>query len=149
MERVIAARAMSCNRAIGVKGDRLMKRSTFMAIAAVLAVVFGLGFILVPEQLMSIYGITLETAGQWIGRYLGSAFIGIAVLTWFARDAEPGEGLRAVVLGDFVASVLGLVVAILNAITGTGNALVWSNVVIYLFLTVGFGYFRFVEGVGS
>jgi hypothetical protein len=126
-----------------------MKRSTFMAIGGVLAVAFGLGFILVPEQLMSIYGITLETAGQWIGRLLGSAFIGNGVLTWLARNAEPGEGLRAVVFGDFVLCVLGLVVVILNAITGLGNALVWLNVVIYLFLTVGFGYFRFVEGVGS
>ena len=125
-----------------------MKRSTFMAIAAVLAVVFGLGFILVPAQLMSIYGITLETAGQWTGRYLGSAFIGISVLTWLARNAEPGEGLRAVVLGDLVLSVLGLVVAILNAISGLGNALVWSTVVIYLFLTVGFGYCQFVEPAG-
>jgi hypothetical protein len=121
-----------------------------MAIGGVLAVVFGLGFILVPEQLMSIYGITLETAGQWIGRLLGSAFIGNGVLTWLARNAEPGEGLRAVVFGDFVLCVLGLVVVILlNAITGLGNALVWLNVVIYLFLTVGFGYFQFVEGVES
>lgn len=125
-----------------------MKRSTFMAIAALLAVVFGLGFILVPAQLMSIYGITLATAGQWVGRYLGSAFLGIGVLTWLARNAEPGEGLRAVVLGDLVLSVLGLVVAILDAISGLGNALVWSTVVIYLFLTVGFGYFQFVEPAG-
>ena len=126
-----------------------MKRSTFMAIAAVLAVVFGLGFILDPAQTMSFYGVTLETAGQWIGRYLGSAFIGIGVLTWLARNAEPGEGQRAVMLGDFVLSVLGLVVAILDAISGLGNALVWSTVVIYVFLSVGFGYFQFFEPAGS
>jgi hypothetical protein len=134
---------------MGVKGNRLMKRSTFMAIAAVVAAVFGLGFILAPAWTMSSYGVTLETAGQWMARYLGSAFIGIGVLTWLAKNAEPSEGLRAVLLGGFVTCVLGLVVAVLDALSGLGNALVWLNVVIYLFLTVGFGYFQFVEPAGS
>ncbi len=114
--------------------------STFMTIAAVLAVVFGLGFILAPAWTMSSYGVTLEVPAQWMGRYFGSALIGIGVLTWLARNAESGEGLRAVILGNLVGAVLGLVVAILDAITGVGNALVWLNVMIYLFLTVGFGY---------
>jgi uncharacterized protein YjeT (DUF2065 family) len=144
-----SSQAVSFNRAIGVEGERVMKRSTFMAAAAVLAVVFGLSFILAPAQTMSFYGVILELAGQWLGRYLGSAFICIGVLTWFARNAEPGEGLRAVVLGNLAGSVLGLIVAVLDAITGVGNALVWFNVVIYVFLTVGFGYLQFVEGVGS
>ena len=122
-----------------------MNRSLFMTIAAILALLFGLAFIFVPAQLMSFYGVTLDTAGQWVGRYLGSAFIGIGVLTWLARNAPTGDALRAVVLGNFVVSVTGLVVAVLDKIYGTGNALVWSTVVIYIFLTAGFGYFQFVK----
>jgi len=122
-----------------------MKLGTFMTIAAVLALVFGLVFILVPMQTMSLYGITLEAGGQWIGRYLGSAFLGIAVLTWRARKAQQGDALRAVILGNLVVSVTGLIVAVLNKISGTGNALVWSTVVIYIFLTAGFGYFQFAK----
>ncbi len=122
-----------------------MKLATFMAIAAVLAFVFGLAFILLPAQLMSLYGVTLEAGGQWVGRYLGSAFIGIAVLTWLARNAPQGEALRAVVLGDFILSVTGLVVAVLDRLLGSGNVLVWSTVAIYLFLTLGFGYFQFMK----
>ncbi len=126
-----------------------MKLNTFMAIAAVLAFVFGLGFLLFPAQLISSYGVTLEAGGQWVGRYLGSAFIGIGVLTWLARNAEKGGALRAILLGDFALSAIGLVVAILDIIYGPGNALVWSTVAIYLFLTVGFGYFQFVKTAGS
>jgi hypothetical protein len=121
-----------------------MGRSTFMTISAILALVFGLGFILVPAWTMSNYGIALGVSGQWMARYLGSAFIGIAVLTWLARDAEPSEGLSAVMLGAFVVSITGLVVAVFDALAGLGNALHWLNVVIYLFLTVGWGYFQFV-----
>lgn len=126
-----------------------MKLGTFMAIAAVLAFVFGLAFILVPAQLMAAYGVTLDAAGQWVGRYLGSAFIGIAVLTWLGRNATQSDALRAIVLGNFVLSVTGLVVAVLDRIYGSGNALVWSTVAIYLFLTVGFGYFQFAKPPSS
>ena len=126
-----------------------MKLGTFMAIAAVLALVFGLAFILVPAQLLAFYGVTLEQGGQWVGRYLGSAFLGIGVLTWLGRKAAPGEGLRAILLGSFVLGVTGLVVAVLDSILGVGNALAWSTVVIYLFLTVGFGYFQFVKPAGA
>ena len=126
-----------------------MRLRTFMAIAAVLALVFGLAFILIPAQLMSLYGVTLEAGGQWVGRYLGSAFLGIGALTWLARNATQGEALRAIVLGDFVTSATGLVVAVLHGIYGPGNALLWSTVAIYLFLTLGFGYFQFVKPAGS
>jgi hypothetical protein len=122
-----------------------MKRSAFMTVAAVVAFLFGLGFLLAPAWTMSTYGITLEVPGQWIGRYLGSAFVGIAVLTWLARKAEAGEALRAVMLGDFVLSLLGLVVAIFDAASGLGNSLVWTTVLIYVFLTVGFGYYHFLN----
>lgn len=126
-----------------------MKLSTFLAIASVLALVFGLAFLLVPAQLLSLYGVTLEAAGQWIGRYLGSAFLGLAVLTWFARNAPEGGALRAIVLGGFVLSVTGLIVAVLDGLYGLGNALVWSTVAIYLLLTLGYGYFQFVKPAGS
>ncbi len=126
-----------------------MKLGTFMAIAAVIAFVFGLAFILVPVQTMAMYGVTLDESGLWLGRFLGSAFIGIAVVSWFARNAAQNGALRAIVLGFFVLSITGLIVAVLDGLYGSGNNLVWSTVVIYLFLTLGFGYFQFTKPAGS
>ncbi len=126
-----------------------MKLGTFMAIAAVIGFVFGLAFILVPSQTLEMYGLTLEVPGQWVARYLGSAFIGIAAVNWFARNAAHNGAKRAIVLGFFVLSITGLIVAVLDALYGTGNALTWSTVVIYLFLALGFGYFQFIKPEGS
>lgn len=126
-----------------------MKHSTFMAIAAVLALVFGLAFLLIPAQLTSLYGITLEPGGQWIARCLGSVFIGVAVTTWFGRNAPQGDALRAIMLGDFVLSSIGLVAAVLYTIYGSANALIWFTTAGYIFLTAGFGYFRFVKPASS
>ena len=126
-----------------------MKLGTLMAIAAVIAFVFGLSFILIPVQTMEMYGITLDVGGQWVGRYLGSAFIGIAVLNWFAKNAAKNGTMRAIILADFAVSITGLIVAVLDQLYGAGNALQWSTVLIYLFLTLGFGYFQFVKPAAS
>ena len=120
-----------------------MKANTFLAIAAIVAFLFGLSFILIPVQTMSMYGVTLDITGRFLGRYLGSAFLGVAVLNWLGRNSKDNEAFRAILLGDFVLALTGFVVALFDVFTGIGNALVWSTVVIYLVLGAGFGYFYF------
>ena len=126
-----------------------MKLGTFMAIAAVIAIVYGLAFILVPVQTIELYGSTLDESGLWVARYLGSAFIGIVVISWFARNAAYNGAMRAIVLGFFVLSITGLIGAVLDVIYGSGNALLWITVVIYLLLALGFGYFQFTKPADS
>ena len=118
-----------------------MKLNVFMAIAAVVAFLFGLSFLLMPVQTMSMYGVTLDASGEYLGRYLGSAFLGVAVLTWLARNAADNEALRAIIRGTFVLCLTGFIVALGDVFLGVGNALVWSTVAIYLLLALGYGYF--------
>ena len=125
-----------------------MKLSTFLSIVAIFAFVFGLSYVLSPVQANRPFGITLDKTAQWVCRYLGAAYLGIAVLTWFARKVTQGEALYAILLGGFVMSAIGIVLAVLDSLYGGGNALVWSFVVVYVFLALGFGYFRFVKRPG-
>jgi len=120
-----------------------MKLNIFMIITAIIAALFGLAFLLVPVQTMSMYGVTLDIPGQYLGRYLGSAFLGLAAIMWFARSATGDNALRAILLGGFVVTLTGFVVALFDKFLGVGNAVVWSTVVIYLLLAIGFGYFYF------
>lgn len=121
-----------------------MKFSTFMSIAALAAFVFGLAFLLVPVKTVSMYGITLGASGEYIARYFGSAFVGVAAITWLARFANPrGSGARAVILGDFILCITGCVVALFESKYGVSNDMVWSTVAIYFLLAVGFGYYYF------
>jgi hypothetical protein len=107
-----------------------MKLSTVFIVAAVAGLIFGLGFLLMPAQVMSLYGVELNDAGQWVGRYLGATFLGIALLNWLVRNAPASDTRRAVVPGDFVLSALGLVVAVWDRIAGSRNALAWLTVAI-------------------
>lgn len=118
-----------------------MKLNVFMAITAIVALVFGLGFILAPNTAIGLYGNTLDTVGQFVGRYFGASLLALACIAWFNRN-KAAQGLR---MGFFIGMLLGLIVSVYDAIAGTHNGLVWLNVVIYLLLGAGFGYFTFMK----
>lgn len=90
-----------------------MKRSRFLVIASVLGLLFGMAFVLAPAQMVSFYGMTLDPAGQWIGRFLGAQLVGVAVITWLVRNALAGGALSAVMIGNLVATTIALVIAVL------------------------------------
>jgi hypothetical protein len=120
-----------------------MKLSALMIVNAIVAVVFGLGFVLAPGQVTSFYspevGITLE----YVAQLFGAALLGFAVLTWVARNAPDSEARRAILLALFVGDGVGFVIALIAQLGGVVNTLGWSTVAIYLVLAIGFGYFRF------
>jgi hypothetical protein len=123
-----------------------MKRSTFVLIGSIIAAIFGIGFLISPNGALTAYGVKMDPVGVFIGRYFGSALIGVAI-TWFlASRTSTSEGLlRAGLFGGFALGITGLVVAVWDGIAGTANSFVWINTVIYAFLTVGFAYFSFLK----
>jgi hypothetical protein len=123
-----------------------MKLNLYLLIAAILALIFGLGFLLVPVLTLSLYGVDLSQSphAQFLTRYGGSAFLGWAAAWFMARNDKTFDGLKkAGLLGGLVLGVTGLIVAIWNATAGITNSLIWINPVIYLFLSIGFAYFYF------
>jgi flagellar biosynthesis protein FliQ len=113
-----------------------------MTVTAIGSLLFGLAYLLVPASVASLYGITLDPSGQY-ARFFGSALLGFAAILWLGRKVTSGPALRAILVGSLVASITGLVVAVFQALNGTGNALVWSTVIIYLLLSLGFADFVF------
>ena len=117
-----------------------MRLTLTMTVAAVGSLLFGLAYLLVPARLASLYGIAVEPSSPY-PRYFGSALLGFAVVLWLARRVPSGPALRAILVGSFVASTIGLVVAVFQVLDVVGNTLEWSTVLIYLLLTLGFGDF--------
>lgn len=126
-----------------------MKLSYLMIVSAVVAVIFGIAFVLASGSLMALYGATLNPAGTVIAQLFGAALIGFAVVNWFARNAKEGEALRAIVLANLVSDTIGFIMALLGQLAGVVNALGWSTVVIYLLLALGFAYFQFMRPSAS
>jgi hypothetical protein len=122
--------------------EETMKLNTLLAINAVVAVIFGLGFVLIPETLLSFYGVSLSAAGLYLGRLLGGAFLGYGILSWLVRDGS-GHEMRAIVLALFVSEIIGFVITVFYQLQGVANALGWSTAAIYLLLGAAFGYHYF------
>ena len=120
-----------------------MKFSTFMVIYAVVSAVFGLGFVLMPGQLLPIYGVEPDAALKLIGQFFGAALLSLALLSWLARNLSDSESRRAIVLALLVGEAIGFIFALIGQFNGILNVLGWSVVVVYLIFTLGLAYFQF------
>ena len=90
----------------------------FLLIAAIIAAIFGLGFLLLPVFTLNFYAVDLsqDIHAQFLTRYGGSAILGWAVAWFLARGAKTYEDLKkAGLLGGLVVGITGLVVALMNA----------------------------------
>ena len=122
-----------------------MRFETLMVIKALVCLVFGIAMLIFPAALFSIFGVDLGTGGIFPAREYGSALFGILMLTWFARKAQESVARTAIILALFIYDALGFVVTIIARAEGMLNALGWLVAVIYLFFTLGFGYFMMAK----
>jgi uncharacterized membrane protein len=114
-----------------------------MVIYAIVSAAFGLGFVLMPGQILPIYGVEPDAALRLIGQFFGAVLISLALLTWLVRNLSDSDTRRAIVLALFVGETIGFILALLGQLKGVFNALGWSVVVVYLFFALGLAYFQF------
>ncbi len=122
-----------------------MNLSMLMIINAIVAAVFGVAFLLIPDQMGSLYDVEVNETLTYVVRLLGAAFVEIAVLTWFARNADDSAARRAIVIALLIGNAIGFVVALIGQINNVVGVMGWGSVAIYLLLALGFGYFQFVK----
>jgi hypothetical protein len=118
-----------------------MKLNMFLMIATVVAAVFGIAFLIVPAELVALYGPRLNPAGIVVGRIAGSTILAFAVVYWGARNSKGAEALKAVLVAGCIANGLDALIMLHATWVGIVNALGWSAVVINGLLAVGFAYF--------
>lgn len=118
-----------------------MSFRNLMVIKAIVCLVFGILLLAIPDQLLSIFGATLSVGGMFTAREYGSSLFGNLFLCWFARNAAESEARRAIILALFVYDLIAFIMTVITVISGVLNPLGWLIVFIYLFFTLGFGYF--------
>jgi hypothetical protein len=86
----------------GEGGDR-MKLKVLLSVAAIYLALIGLGMILVPRY-FGVGAVPPDASPELISflRIFGGPCLGIAVLNWLSRNAEPSRMRDAVVLGNLV-----------------------------------------------
>jgi hypothetical protein len=120
-----------------------MKFKTLMIIKAIVCLALGVPILVAPDFVYSIFGVTLTAGSAFVAREYGASLIGNMLLTWFARSAQESETRRAIILGMFFYNTIGFIITLLAILSGVLGPVAWLGFVIYLFFSVGFGYFMF------
>jgi hypothetical protein len=119
-----------------------MKVKLFLAIAAVIAVLYGIAFLLIPGGALAFYGNATPNAPSILSvRFYGASLLSLGFVVWFVRETSDWTALRGLLLGLSIGNVVGVVVSIWGTVTGIMNAMGWSVVLIYLVLLAGFVYY--------
>jgi hypothetical protein len=119
-----------------------MTRAAFMLLHAILALAFGIGFALAPAYMLALYGVATDPTGTFMARLWGAAAIQVGIAAWLARKDADTPARRAIQLGNAAGLAVGFVVALLAQLAGLFNAFGWSTVILFLLLSLGYGYFH-------
>jgi len=100
----------------------------FLTIAAIIVVLYGVAFLLIPHEFMATYGGPPDRSLAFMGRFFGAALIGLGLVWWFAKDFASWEATRGVLIAGAVATAIMGVVGCLGVLRGVTNAAGWTTV---------------------
>jgi hypothetical protein len=126
------------------RGAKTMKMKPWMLAKGIVVAIFGVGFVLIPSFLASIYGMSLDAAGTLMARLFGAAFICESIVLFFAKGGAMTEKpVRGLVTGVVVSNAIGFIVTLLATLAGVWNMFGWLPVILYLVFGGAFAYFLF------
>ncbi len=126
-----------------------MKLKVLFIITAIIAIVFGVVFVIIPAQVYSLYDIESGAGLNYMGQLFGAALIAIGLISWQSRNAADSDARKAIILAIFIADGIGFVIALIGQLNEILGSLGWLTVAIYFLLSLGFGYFQFFKPSAS
>jgi hypothetical protein len=116
-----------------------MRIKTVLTVSAIYLGVLGLGFMFLPRQ-VGIDAVPVDASPALIAylRIFSGPVLGIAVLNWLARNAEPSTARDAIVVANIVGFGCVAAMDIWAVISGEGRAVMQIFLVVHLFMFVAF-----------
>jgi hypothetical protein len=116
-----------------------MRLKTVLTLSAIYLGVLGLGFMFAPQQI-GIGAVPADASPALLAylRIFGGPCVGIAVLNWLARDAEPSTALDAIILANIVGFACVTAMDVWGVFSGGARQVAKVFLVIHLLMTLGF-----------
>ena len=110
-----------------------------LTVSAIYQAIVGVGMMLAPRQ-FGIDALPPDASPALIAflRIFGGPMLGIAVLNWMARNAEPSTARNAIVLANIVGFGCVALVDVWGVFTGGARPIAKLFLVIHLLLTAAF-----------
>jgi uncharacterized membrane protein len=116
-----------------------MKLERVLTISAIYLGVLGLGFMFAPRE-VGIGAVPADASPALVAylRIFGGPFLGIAVLNWLARKAEPSTARNAIVIANTVGFGCVTLMDIWGVFSGGARPVAKIFLAIHLLMTVAF-----------
>jgi uncharacterized membrane protein len=116
-----------------------MKLKVVLTASAIYLGVLGVGFMLAPREI-GIGAVPADASPALIAylRIFGGPCLGIAVLNWLARNAEPSTTRNAIVIANTVGFGCVTAMDVWGVFSGGARPVAKLFLVIHLLMTVGF-----------
>jgi hypothetical protein len=119
-------------------GEGIMDAKQYFTIAAILATIYGIGFLVIPANLLVLYGTPAPDSRIVLtAQYFGVALLGLGLTVWFVRNCPDAATVRGVLIANAIGDAVGFVITAWGMIQGLLNATAWTSLVIYAALALG------------
>jgi hypothetical protein len=116
-----------------------MKLNVVLTVSAIYLAVLGVGFMLAPRQ-VGLDAVPADASPALIAylRIFGGPVLGIAVLNWLARSAEPSAARDAIVFANIVGFGCVTLMDVWGVLSGGARHVAKVFLAIHLLMTVAF-----------
>src|ERR1700761_1234281 len=114
-----------------------MSAKLYLTIAAVVAILYALAFLIIPVQTSLFFSDFAEARSILYLRFCGAAVLAWGLIVWSARDFREWYPLRSVLIGSVVGLAINLIINFVATMQGWLNANAWGSTVVLLLLLLG------------
>ena len=122
-----------------------MKLRNLYLLNTIVSLGFALGFLLISPVLLGFFGMDSTPDTRTLGQLIAVELVVGGVITLLARDVTDSKATGAINTGNFLAGVIGTVVALVATFSGVMGWFGYVVTAVYFFIAVAFGYFQFMK----
>jgi hypothetical protein len=122
-----------------------MSTKLYLTIAAVVAILYALAFLLLPVNTSMFFSGFAEARAILYLRFCGAGVLAWGLIVWFARDFRDWQAVRGVLIGSVVGLAINTILNVAAIVGGWLNAKAWGTTAVLALLLLG-GIFELFEG---
>lgn len=122
-----------------------MSYKILFVLNALVALVFGLAFLVVPTMALKQFEVDEYASTKLILQFFGTGLLTIGLLAWFAKNVSDDGIQKGMGIAMLVGSLAGLVMSVVGAANGLVRNFSWLPMVIYGVFALGYGFMLFLK----
>jgi hypothetical protein len=125
------------------KKENKMNYRLMFLINAFIAVLLGLGFLIVPGRILGQFGVDGYAATRLLSQFFGTAMLGLGLLLWFAKEVTDANLQKGMGIALLIGAAAGLFLTVMGTTAGILRANWWMALLVYAILGLAYGYLLF------